>query len=69
MSSNTLPIDAINALNVDQAKSLMDAGEVGRVRLAWDISSDEFFQLAAVAGRAAGMRMVKLGKDFFLERQ
>ncbi|MBK0002603.1 hypothetical protein IBT47_01095 [Erwinia sp. S43] len=55
-----------NALNVDEARNFIKSGGE-RVRLAWDISSDEFFRIASASGRE-GMRMVKKGRDFFLER-
>ncbi|WP_455810572.1 hypothetical protein [Pseudomonas graminis] len=57
-----------DALNAEEARSMMLSGAVARVRLAWNISSDEFFSIAAVFGRAEGLQMVKQGQDFFLER-
>ncbi|ROR15215.1 hypothetical protein [Erwinia sp. JUb26] len=66
MSRNPSLISETNALNVDEAKNFIKSGGE-RVRLAWDISSDEFFRIASSSGRE-GMRMVKKGRDFFLER-
>ncbi|MCW1876397.1 hypothetical protein OMR58_18260 [Erwinia sp. INIA-01] len=66
MSRHSIQAIETNALNVDEARNFIKSGGE-RVRLAWDISSDEFFRIASASGRE-GMRMVKKGRDFFLER-
>ena len=66
MSRHSTQAIETNALNVDEARNFIKSGG-DRVRLAWDISSDEFFRIASSSGRE-GMRMVKKGRDFFLER-
>ncbi|MBM7341475.1 MULTISPECIES: hypothetical protein [Erwiniaceae] len=66
MSRHSTQAIETNALNVDEARNFIKSGGE-RVRLAWDISSDEFFRIASASGRE-GMRMVKKGRDFFLER-
>lgn len=66
MGLNSTQTRETQASNVDDAKNFIKSGGQ-RVRLAWDISSDEFFRIASASGRE-GMRMVKQGHSFFLER-
>ncbi|MCZ4059898.1 hypothetical protein O3W44_13615 [Pantoea sp. LMR881] len=58
----------VSAKDLQQARTLCLSGNYERVRLTWNISSDQFFTLAAEFDAEDNIRMARDNKGFYLER-
>lgn len=68
MSQMTSERQDVTAPNYKEAVRLLSCC-FDRIRLAWNISSDEFFTIAALAEKEEGVKVVKEGAYFYLQRQ